>query len=129
MCTKEVNALARAGLIEMNEVDISPTPPGKLMARYCISFDTMKTFLQAVLGCQTIVDPGLNNESLKIMRLGQRLTKFYHLITKMPGRHYCLSAGTPLRNPLQSSRRGLGAISLWCAMHSLSIEVFTSVGC
>ncbi|KAK7068399.1 hypothetical protein SK128_007707 [Halocaridina rubra] len=32
----------------------------------------------------------------------------------MPGRHYCLSAGTPPRNPLQSSRRGLGAISLWC---------------
>lgn len=46
MCTKEVNALARAGVILLNEVDIKPTLPGRLMARYCVSFSTMKTFLQ-----------------------------------------------------------------------------------
>ncbi|KAK8753914.1 hypothetical protein OTU49_001812, partial [Cherax quadricarinatus] len=46
MCMREVNALARAGLIVMNEVDVKPTPPGRLMARYCVSFNTMETFIQ-----------------------------------------------------------------------------------
>ncbi|XP_068236442.1 probable ATP-dependent DNA helicase HFM1 [Palaemon carinicauda] len=139
LCTREINGLARAGLIELDEMDVKPTTPGKLMARFCVSFNTMKTFLQlrgdeslkelveilsscrefnevkvrmsekrvlnelnksagssirfpiagkiktreqkincliqAVLGSQTIVDPGLNQESTKIMRTGQRITK------------------------------------------------------
>lgn len=50
MCTKEVNALARAGVILLGEMDIKPTLPGRLMARYCVSFSTMKTFLQVGVG-------------------------------------------------------------------------------
>ncbi|KAK3889483.1 hypothetical protein Pcinc_006530 [Petrolisthes cinctipes] len=46
MCTREVNALAQVGLITLSEVDVKPTPPGRLMARYCVSFTTMKSFLQ-----------------------------------------------------------------------------------
>ncbi|XP_050717948.1 uncharacterized protein LOC126999409 [Eriocheir sinensis] len=139
MCTKEVNALARAGVILLGEMDIKPTLPGRLMARYCVSFSTMKTFLQltgqeslkdvvemvsacqefydikvrvaekrvlnelnksqtsairypikgkiktreqkvnclvqATLGSDNIVDPGLSQEASKIFRTGQRLTK------------------------------------------------------
>uniref|UniRef100_A0A0N7ZA09 DNA 3'-5' helicase n=2 Tax=Scylla olivacea TaxID=85551 RepID=A0A0N7ZA09_SCYOL len=139
MCTKEVNALAKAGVILLNEVDIKPTLPGRLMARYCVSFSTMKIFLQlsgqeslrelvemvstcqefydmkvrmaekrvlnelnksqtsairfpikgkiktrehkinclvqATLGSDNIVDPGLSQEAGKIFRTGQRLTK------------------------------------------------------
>lgn len=46
MCMKEVNALAHAGVILLSETDIKPTLPGRLMARHCVSFSTMKTFLQ-----------------------------------------------------------------------------------
>ncbi|XP_071524400.1 uncharacterized protein [Panulirus ornatus] len=46
MCMREVNALAQVGLIVLSEVDVKATPPGRLMARYCVSFTTMKTFIQ-----------------------------------------------------------------------------------
>ncbi|KAK4325046.1 hypothetical protein Pmani_004356 [Petrolisthes manimaculis] len=139
MCTREVNALAQVGLITQSEVDVKPTPPGRLMARYCVSFTTMKSFLQlrgdeslrelielvseckefwdvkvrvsekrvlndlnksqtssvrfpikgkiktrgqkincliqATLGSQNVVDPGLSQETAKVMRTGQRITK------------------------------------------------------
>ncbi|XP_064098170.1 probable ATP-dependent DNA helicase HFM1 [Macrobrachium nipponense] len=139
LCTREVNGLSRAGLIVLDEMDVKPTTPGKLMARYCVTFTSMKTFLelrgdeslkelveilsacrefrdikvrmsekrvlnelnkssnssvrfpiigkiktreqkincliQAVFGSLNIVDPGLNQDSAKIMRTGQRITK------------------------------------------------------
>ncbi|XP_047479907.1 uncharacterized protein LOC125032696 [Penaeus chinensis] len=46
LCTREVNALSRAGMISQSEVELQPLTPGRLMARYCVSFATMENFTQ-----------------------------------------------------------------------------------
>ncbi|XP_036409769.1 probable ATP-dependent DNA helicase HFM1 [Megalops cyprinoides] len=54
LCLKNLNALAAIGLITMDEdINFKPTEAGRLMARYCIAFDTMKMFSQ-VLGTETL---------------------------------------------------------------------------
>ncbi|XP_076001011.1 putative ATP-dependent DNA helicase HFM1 [Genypterus blacodes] len=45
LCLKNLNSLVSIGLINMDEdINIKPTEAGRLMARYCVAFDTMKQF-------------------------------------------------------------------------------------
>uniref|UniRef100_A0A672ZAM3 Probable ATP-dependent DNA helicase HFM1 n=1 Tax=Sphaeramia orbicularis TaxID=375764 RepID=A0A672ZAM3_9TELE len=45
LCLKNLNSLSSISLIEMDEdINIRPTEAGRLMARYCVAFDTMKQF-------------------------------------------------------------------------------------
>ncbi|KAF4117158.1 hypothetical protein G5714_001711 [Onychostoma macrolepis] len=45
LCLKNLNSLASFNLITMDEdINIKPTETGKLMARYCVAFDTVKQF-------------------------------------------------------------------------------------
>lgn len=56
LCIKNLNALSSIGLIDMDEdINIEPTGPGRLMARYCVAFDTMKQFSK-VSGTETLSD-------------------------------------------------------------------------
>ncbi|XP_053095550.1 probable ATP-dependent DNA helicase HFM1 [Pangasianodon hypophthalmus] len=54
LCLRNLNALASYNLITMDEdINIKPTESGKLMARYCVAFDTMKQFMK-VTGTETL---------------------------------------------------------------------------
>ncbi|XP_066548780.1 putative ATP-dependent DNA helicase HFM1 [Amia ocellicauda] len=54
LCLKNLNALASIGLIAMDEdINFKPTETGKLMARYCIAYDTMTQF-STVSGTETL---------------------------------------------------------------------------
>ncbi|XP_060753854.1 probable ATP-dependent DNA helicase HFM1 [Neoarius graeffei] len=54
LCLRNLNALASFNLITMDEdINIKPTESGKLMARYCVAFDTMKKFMK-VTGTETL---------------------------------------------------------------------------
>ncbi|RXM97898.1 putative ATP-dependent DNA helicase HFM1, partial [Acipenser ruthenus] len=56
LCLKNLNALSSIGLITMDEdINFKPTETGKLMARYCIAYDTMKQFT-LVPGTGTLSD-------------------------------------------------------------------------
>uniref|UniRef100_A0A3P9B8S9 DNA 3'-5' helicase n=1 Tax=Maylandia zebra TaxID=106582 RepID=A0A3P9B8S9_9CICH len=55
LCLKNLNSLSSVGLISMDEdITIKPTA-GRLMARYCIAFDTMKQFSK-VSGTENLSD-------------------------------------------------------------------------
>ncbi|XP_073704911.1 probable ATP-dependent DNA helicase HFM1 [Garra rufa] len=54
LCLKNLNSLASFNLITMDEdINIKPTETGKLMARYCVAFDTVKQFSR-VTGTETL---------------------------------------------------------------------------
>ncbi|XP_036822815.1 probable ATP-dependent DNA helicase HFM1 [Oncorhynchus mykiss] len=54
LCLKNLNSLASIGLVSMDEdVNIKATEAGRLMARYCVAFDTMKQFSK-VTGTETL---------------------------------------------------------------------------
>uniref|UniRef100_A0A3B4C0J6 Probable ATP-dependent DNA helicase HFM1 n=1 Tax=Pygocentrus nattereri TaxID=42514 RepID=A0A3B4C0J6_PYGNA len=54
LCLRNLNSLASFHLITMDEdINIKPTESGKLMARYCVAFDTMKQFSK-VTGRETL---------------------------------------------------------------------------
>ncbi|XP_056149816.1 probable ATP-dependent DNA helicase HFM1 [Lampris incognitus] len=56
LCLKNLNSLSSIGLITMDEdVNIKPTEAGRLMARYCVAFDTMKQF-RTLTGSETLTD-------------------------------------------------------------------------
>ncbi|KAM4552713.1 putative ATP-dependent DNA helicase HFM1 [Odontesthes bonariensis] len=56
LCLKNLNALSSIDLISMDEdINIKPTEAGRLMARYCVAFDTMKQFNE-VAGTETLSD-------------------------------------------------------------------------
>ncbi|XP_049454968.1 probable ATP-dependent DNA helicase HFM1 isoform X3 [Epinephelus fuscoguttatus] len=56
LCLKNLNSLSSIGLIDMDEdINIKPTKGGRLMARYCIAFDTMKQFSK-VAGTENLSD-------------------------------------------------------------------------
>ncbi|XP_071346356.1 probable ATP-dependent DNA helicase HFM1 isoform X2 [Trachinotus anak] len=56
LCLKNLNSLSSIGLINMDEdINIKPTEAGRLMARYCVAFDTMKQFCE-VAGTETLSD-------------------------------------------------------------------------
>ncbi|XP_068593669.1 probable ATP-dependent DNA helicase HFM1 isoform X2 [Cebidichthys violaceus] len=56
LCLKNLNSLSSIGLIDMDEdVNIKPTEGGRLMARYCVAFDTMKQFSN-VSGTESLSD-------------------------------------------------------------------------
>ncbi|XP_059199855.1 probable ATP-dependent DNA helicase HFM1 [Centropristis striata] len=56
LCLKTLNALSSIGLINMDEdINIKPTESGRLMARYCVAFDTMKQFSK-VAGTENLPD-------------------------------------------------------------------------
>ncbi|XP_026231243.1 probable ATP-dependent DNA helicase HFM1 isoform X2 [Anabas testudineus] len=56
LCLKNLNSLSSIGLINMDEdINIKPTEAGKLMARYCVAFDTMKQFSK-VAGTENLSD-------------------------------------------------------------------------
>ncbi|XP_038054687.1 probable ATP-dependent DNA helicase HFM1 [Patiria miniata] len=46
MCIRDLNLLSNFGLVKMDPetMDLKPLETGRLMARYCIAFDTMKQF-------------------------------------------------------------------------------------
>lgn len=55
-CLKSLNTLEKAGLIKMDDgFDLKPTEPGRLMARYCIAYDSMKQFLN-IKGTESLSD-------------------------------------------------------------------------
>ncbi|KAK6627517.1 hypothetical protein RUM44_009995 [Polyplax serrata] len=154
MCLKEINGLKKAELIQVsnNGMDISPTPNGRLMSHFYLSFQTFKIFLQlkgtetmaeilgalseahefseiqlrvnerktlnelnrhktrdhvrfplagkiktksmkvncliqSCLGCLFIQDPALNQESVRIVKIAERLTRcLSEFLSKKP--HY-----------------------------------------
>ncbi|KAI7789508.1 putative ATP-dependent DNA helicase HFM1 [Triplophysa rosa] len=54
LCLKNLNSLASLNLITMDEdINIKPTETGKLMARYCVAFDTVRQFSE-VTGTETL---------------------------------------------------------------------------
>ncbi|XP_056599610.1 probable ATP-dependent DNA helicase HFM1 isoform X2 [Triplophysa dalaica] len=54
LCLKNLNSLASLNLITMDEdINIKPTETGKLMARYCVAFDTVRQFSE-VTGNETL---------------------------------------------------------------------------
>ncbi|XP_051719520.1 probable ATP-dependent DNA helicase HFM1 isoform X1 [Ctenopharyngodon idella] len=54
LCLKNLNSLASFNLITMDEdINIKPTETGKLMARYCVAFDTVRQF-SLVTGTETL---------------------------------------------------------------------------
>uniref|UniRef100_A0A3Q3LBA5 Probable ATP-dependent DNA helicase HFM1 n=1 Tax=Mastacembelus armatus TaxID=205130 RepID=A0A3Q3LBA5_9TELE len=56
LCLKNLNSLSSVGLIDMDEdINIKPTEAGRLMARYCVAFDTMKHFSK-VAGTENLSD-------------------------------------------------------------------------
>ncbi|XP_067894141.1 probable ATP-dependent DNA helicase HFM1 [Heterodontus francisci] len=56
LCLKNLHALSSIGLIKMDEeINFKPTETGRLMARYCIAFDTMKLFY-LVTGNETLTE-------------------------------------------------------------------------
>ncbi|XP_078343088.1 putative ATP-dependent DNA helicase HFM1 [Oculina patagonica] len=56
ICLKSLNTLEKAGLIKMDDgFDLKPTEAGRLMARYCIAYDSMKQFLQ-IKGTESLSD-------------------------------------------------------------------------
>uniref|UniRef100_UPI00398EC65E probable ATP-dependent DNA helicase HFM1 isoform X3 n=1 Tax=Pristiophorus japonicus TaxID=55135 RepID=UPI00398EC65E len=56
LCLKNLHALSSIGLIRMDEdINFKPTETGRLMARYCIAFDTMKLFY-LVTGSETLTE-------------------------------------------------------------------------
>ncbi|XP_037537228.1 probable ATP-dependent DNA helicase HFM1 [Nematolebias whitei] len=56
LCLKNLNALSSIDLISMDEdVNIKPTEAGRLMARFCVAFDTMKQFSK-VVGTESLSD-------------------------------------------------------------------------
>lgn len=45
MCQIQINKLARAGMLTLDQnITITPTEVGKIMAKYCVAFETMKLF-------------------------------------------------------------------------------------
>ncbi|XP_049816941.1 probable ATP-dependent DNA helicase HFM1 [Aethina tumida] len=45
MCQIQINKLARAGMLTLDQnITITPTDVGKIMAKYCVAFETMKLF-------------------------------------------------------------------------------------
>ncbi|XP_041697631.1 probable ATP-dependent DNA helicase HFM1 isoform X2 [Coregonus clupeaformis] len=68
LCLKNLNSLASIGLISMDEdVNIKATEAGRLMARYCVAFDTMKQFSK-VAGTETLP------ELIELMAKGREFT-------------------------------------------------------
>ncbi|XP_040912221.1 probable ATP-dependent DNA helicase HFM1 [Toxotes jaculatrix] len=56
LCLKNLNSLSSIGLIDMDEdINIKPTEAGRLMARFCVAFDTMKQFCN-VSGTENLSD-------------------------------------------------------------------------
>ncbi|KAM3604074.1 uncharacterized protein V6R79_006054 [Siganus canaliculatus] len=56
LCLRNLNSLASIGLINMDEdINIKPTAAGRLMARYCVAFETMKQFSK-VSGSENLSD-------------------------------------------------------------------------
>ncbi|KAM9459939.1 putative ATP-dependent DNA helicase HFM1 isoform 2-T5 [Salvelinus alpinus] len=68
LCLKNLHSLASIGLISMDEdVNIKATEAGRLMARYCVAFDTMKQFSK-VTGTETLP------ELIELMVKGREFT-------------------------------------------------------
>ncbi|XP_053293383.1 probable ATP-dependent DNA helicase HFM1 [Pleuronectes platessa] len=56
LCLKNLTSLSSIGLIHMDEdINIKPTEAGRLMARYCVAFDTMTQFCK-VAGTENLSD-------------------------------------------------------------------------
>ncbi|XP_068425051.1 probable ATP-dependent DNA helicase HFM1 [Clinocottus analis] len=56
LCLKNLNSLSSIGLINMDEdINIKPTEGGRVMARYCVAFDTMDQFSK-VAGTESLSD-------------------------------------------------------------------------
>ncbi|XP_063742496.1 probable ATP-dependent DNA helicase HFM1 [Eleginops maclovinus] len=56
LCLKNLNSLSSIDLIHMDEdINIKPTESGRLMARFCVAFETMKQFSQ-LSGTESLSD-------------------------------------------------------------------------
>uniref|UniRef100_A0A3Q0SYV1 Probable ATP-dependent DNA helicase HFM1 n=1 Tax=Amphilophus citrinellus TaxID=61819 RepID=A0A3Q0SYV1_AMPCI len=56
LCLRNLNSLSSIGLISVDEdINIKPKEAGRLMARYCVAFDTMKQFSK-VSGTENLRD-------------------------------------------------------------------------
>ena len=67
MCLKDLELLSEAELIRLNSNSrfISPTPLGRLMARFCLSFPTMKKLISLNFDSQNLGDTLLNISELQ----------------------------------------------------------------
>ncbi|XP_061171634.1 probable ATP-dependent DNA helicase HFM1 [Saccostrea echinata] len=101
LCMKNLNLLNTYGMITMDEetIEVKPTEPGKLMARYCIAFETMKKFsklgptetiselLYELSGCEEFTEVQLRNNEKKTLntfnRDKNRVTVRYPLTGKV----------------------------------------------
>ncbi|XP_029380596.1 probable ATP-dependent DNA helicase HFM1 [Echeneis naucrates] len=82
LCLKNLNSLSSIGLINMDEdINIKPTEAGRLMARYCVAFDTMKQFCE-VGGTETLSDLiKLVSKSKEFSDIQLRMNEKRHLNT------------------------------------------------
>ncbi|XP_046390762.1 probable ATP-dependent DNA helicase HFM1 isoform X2 [Ischnura elegans] len=55
LCMRDLNDLASSGVIILDGMDIKATEMGRLMARYCVTLETMKLF-QKITGTETVID-------------------------------------------------------------------------
>ncbi|XP_041348113.1 probable ATP-dependent DNA helicase HFM1 [Gigantopelta aegis] len=81
LCLTNLNLLAGLNLVNLNEetLKIVPTDTGKLMARYCIAFETMKNFhsvksdaslkdlIDVIAGCREFEDITLRNNEKSVL--------------------------------------------------------------
>ncbi|XP_077580372.1 putative ATP-dependent DNA helicase HFM1 isoform X1 [Stigmatopora nigra] len=76
LCLKNLNALHSIGLIIMDEdISVKPTEAGRLMARYCIAFDTMRQF-NKLSGTENLSDLiGLVSKSREFCDIQLRVTE------------------------------------------------------
>ncbi|XP_042353171.1 probable ATP-dependent DNA helicase HFM1 [Plectropomus leopardus] len=82
LCLKNLNSLSSIGLIDMDEdINIKPTEGGRLMARYCVAFDTMKQFSK-VAGTENLFDLiELVSKSKEFSDIQLRMNEKRHLNT------------------------------------------------
>ncbi|XP_059489970.1 probable ATP-dependent DNA helicase HFM1 isoform X2 [Neocloeon triangulifer] len=54
ICLKEMKALSSCGIVVMNGNNVEPTDAGKIMAKYCLSLQSMKLFIENVTSGMSI---------------------------------------------------------------------------
>ncbi|KAK3603692.1 hypothetical protein CHS0354_023298 [Potamilus streckersoni] len=98
LCMKNLNLLTALNMTVMDEetFDIKPTDAGRLMARYCISFETMKLF-SSITGTESIHDLILilcKSEEISELKIRNSEKKTLNMLNKDKNK-------TTIRYPLQ----------------------------
>uniref|UniRef100_A0A3P8WLM6 Probable ATP-dependent DNA helicase HFM1 n=1 Tax=Cynoglossus semilaevis TaxID=244447 RepID=A0A3P8WLM6_CYNSE len=121
LCLRNLNSLSSIDLIHMDEViNIKPTDAGKLMARFCVAFDTMKQFYQ-VTGTENLSDLiGLLSKSREFSDIQLRVNEKKTLNTLNRDKNR-----TTIRFPLEGKIKTMKVNCLIQAqLSSISIQEF-----